>query len=111
MLKKLILGLALCLVLVRGQGSNPSGNAQIYHNQVAVTGTATALSAQPLKTFCIKALHANAIAIYIGNSGVTTSNGMELIADQSWCGNIDDAKRIYVVASTTGASASWIGTN
>ena len=112
-MRRIITLLALLFVLVpaRSQNSNPSGNAQIYNGQQAVTGTAAALASQPLKTFCIKALHANTIAVYVGNSSVSTANGMELQADQSWCANIDNANRVYVVATTTGASVSWIGTN
>lgn len=111
-MKKLILGLLLILSCVpagRSQ-SNFTGNAQIYSGQQAVTGTATALANQPLKTFCIKALHANTSIVYIGPSGVTSGTGMELTADQSWCANIDNANRVFIIG-TSGANVSWIGTN
>lgn len=111
MKRTLILIGLLLLGSVGHTQSNFTGNAQVYHGQQSVTNTATALASQALKTFCVKALHGNGAAIYIGNSGVTTSNGMELVADQSWCANIDNANRIYVVNSGGSASVSWIGTN
>lgn len=92
-----------------GQNSEIKGNAQIYTNQQTVTATATALASQVLKTICIKALHANTAVLYIGNSGVTTANGMELAADQSWCAAVVNANQIYIIGTT--GSVSWIGTN
>lgn len=110
MFKSLLLLFLLLLPLGHSQSENFS-NAQIYNGQQPVTGTATALTNQPLRTICIKALHGNATAIYLGNSTVSTSNGMELQADQSWCANITNANLVYVVASGAGPSVSWIGTN
>ena len=110
-MKRTLILVGLLLSPLWGQGSLSNSSAQVFTGQQAVTGTATALASQSLKTFCVKALHANTIAVYIGVSGVTTSTGMELQADQSWCANIDNSNRIFVIASTTGASVSWIGTN
>lgn len=88
------------------------GNPTVFSNQLAVTGTAQALSSStPIKNICVKALAANAINVYVGPSGVTDSTGMELAANQAICMPTNNVANLYVIASTTGASVSWIATN
>jgi hypothetical protein len=87
------------------------GNGTLYSGQQAVTGTAAALATNSTKQACFKALVANAINIYLGPSGVTTSTGIELAPDEAVCLPVSNTNLVYVVASTTGASVSWIGTN
>lgn len=73
----------------------------------AVTATATLVSGISYGTVCIKALQGNSINVYIGGPTVTTSTGMELAPDDAYC-MPTNASPFYVIASTTGASVSWI---
>lgn len=73
----------------------------------AVTATATLVSGISYGTVCIKALQGNSINVYIGGPAVTTSTGMELAPDDAYC-MPTNASPFYVIASTTGASVSWI---
>ena len=52
----------------------------ILAGQVSVTATAQALPSNSVQSVCVKALAANSIKVYVGPSGVTTSNGLELSA-------------------------------
>lgn len=83
----------------------------ILAGQLAVTATAQALPSNSVQSVCVKALAANSIKVYVGPSGVTTSNGMELSAGDGWCTSVSNSNAIYVIASTTGASISWAGRN
>ncbi len=91
--------------------SNLTGNAAVISGQQAVTGSAVVLATNTMKNICVKALAANAINVYIGPSGVSTSTGMELAPGDSWCGPVTNSNVIFVIASTTGSSVSWIGSN
>ena len=76
--------------------------------QQAVTATATVVSGISYGTVCIKALSTNSISVFIGGSGVTTATGFELTATQvPYCATVNKLP-FYVIASTTGASVSWI---
>lgn len=78
--------------------------------QQAVTATATVVSGISYGTVCIKALSTNSISVFIGGPGVTTSTGFELTATQvPYCATVNSLP-FYVIASTTGASVSWIQT-
>ena len=113
MKRLLFLALAFLVFSASPQSTPPSlqtGNIQVFTGQQTATGTATALASQALKTICIKALHANTSAIYLGNSGVTTGNGMELMADQSYCQAVGNANQFYILQSS-GGGVSWIGSN
>lgn len=88
------------------------GNGSVTSGQLSATTTAQALSSSAvIKNVCVKALAANAINVYIGGSGVTTSTGMELAANQAVCMPVSNVASVYVIASTTGAGVSWIATN
>ena len=88
-----------------------AGTTSVLSGQQAVTGSATALATNTAKAICVKALNGNAINVYIGPTGITTSTGLELSAGAFWCGTITNTNLIYVVASTTGASVSWFAIN
>jgi hypothetical protein len=88
-----------------------SGNAADASGQQAVTASAVALATNTLKNICVKALAANTINVYLGPSGTTISTGMELAPGNAVCMPITNSNLLYVIASTTGASVSWIGTN
>lgn len=88
-----------------------SPNSTVITGQQAVTGSAVALASNTVKTLCVKALVGNAINVYIGPSGVSTSTGHELAPGESQCTAVSNTNLIFVVASTTGASVSWFATN
>jgi hypothetical protein len=100
--------LALALIL-----SLPSRHVQaqaigyVGSGQQAVTGTAAVVTGTSYGSICIKALNGNGINVYLGGPGVTTSTGMELGAGNVYCAP-NNSNMFYVVASTTGASVSWI---
>ena len=76
--------------------------------QQAVTASAVVVSGTSYGTICIKALQGNTINVYVGGSGVTTANGMELTPGNAYCSPVANGNQFYVVASTTGASISWL---
>ncbi len=79
----------------------------VLSGQQAVTATAAVVTGTSYGSICIKALAGNSINVYLGGKGVTTSTGMELAAGNSYCAP-NNQNEFYVVASTTGASISWL---
>lgn len=76
----------------------------------AVTATAAALSTQAVNNkVCVEALSTNAISVFLGPSGVTTSTGFELVPKAVQCYEVSNVNAVYVIASTTGASVTWSG--
>jgi len=88
-----------------------AGGTSVLSGQIAVTGSAVAFSSNAIKSVTIKALVGNTISVYVGPTGVTTSTGYELIAGDSITLALANTNTIYLIASTTGASVSWIATN
>jgi hypothetical protein len=86
------------------------GNAAVLSGQQAVTAAAVALATNASKNVCLKALIGNTINVYAGPTGVTISTGMELAPGDAVCLPVNNSNLLYVIASTTGASVSWIGT-
>lgn len=78
--------------------------------QQAVTASATQLTGTTYGTMCIKALSTNSISVYLGGPGVTVSTGFELTATEVPFCTTANTGQFYVVASTTGASVSWVVT-
>jgi hypothetical protein len=88
----------------------PATGPSILAGQQAVTASAAALASNSLsKGMCVEALSTNAISVFLGPSGVTTSTGIELAAGASFCPAVSNSNAIYVIASTTGASVTWSG--
>jgi hypothetical protein len=79
--------------------------------QQAVTGTAANLGTATAKAVCVHSLIANTINVFVGQTGVTTSTGMELPPGQGYCWNVSNTNLLFVIASTTGASVSFTVTN
>ena len=79
--------------------------------QQAVTGTAANLGTAAARSVCVHALITNAINVYAGATGVTTSTGMEMPPGSAYCWTVNNTSLIYVVASTTGASISFTVTD
>jgi hypothetical protein len=101
----LLLGLLIAIPL-QGQFYT-----SITSGQQAVTATAAALPSSTTRSVCVKAVVANSINVYLGPSTVTTSTGMELAPGDVICLPLANPSAIYVIASTTGASVSWIAVN
>lgn len=108
-MKKLLILLALAAGVACAQVGS-FGNT----GQQAVTGTATQLAIPSgLAAVCVKALPGNTspAVVYVGaNSSVTTSTGYPLSASESACVPVAGGKKVYVVASGSGSSVSWLGT-
>lgn len=84
--------------------------SSIYDNQQTVTNTAAALSSQSLtQGIIIEALSTNTVSVFVGNSGVTTSNGIELPAGASVTLPINNANLIYVICASSSPVVTWIG--
>lgn len=80
----------------------------VLSGQQAVTGTAAVVTGMTYGTACVKALKGNSINVYLGGAGVTDSTGMELAPGDAYCALAANPGTFYVIASTTGASISWI---
>lgn len=89
---------------------NPFG--ALFVDRQAVTATATALASHASGGgVCLKAMTTNTITVYYGTAGVTTATGFELTPGEGACLPIDNSSKIFVIASTTGASVTYYGTN
>lgn len=91
------------------------------HGQVAVTGTAAALSATPVNSvaFTVSAPITNISPVYLGAATVTAGNGFPLYPGESFDYQRGDqhGEPRYVlnvqdvfVMGTTGDSVAWFGT-
>lgn len=94
-----------------GSGSSTvviAGNGTVLSGQQSVTASAAALATNAANSICVKASIANTINVYAGPSGVSDSTGLELTPGSGFCQLVTNTNLIYVIASTTGASVSWI---
>lgn len=84
--------------------------SRLYNNVVTNTSSVTPVqlsSNQELKFgVTVLAVAANAQTIYVGNSGVTTSNGFPLAAGAGMTLAVDNLSKIYFVGS---GSIRYIG--
>jgi hypothetical protein len=90
--------------------TQPAGFGALIGFQQAVTASAVALATNASHSFCVQALPANTITVYVGPSGITTSTGFPLQAGQTACWSLSNTNLVYVIASTTGASVAVTGT-
>lgn len=86
----------------------PPGAAALLSGQQAVTASAVALASNACKKVRVKSLQANNIPIYVGPTGITTSTGYELGPGESIEVELSNTNLVFVIASTTGASVSWL---
>ena len=91
------------------QPTQPAGFGSAVAFQQAVTASAVALSSNTTHSFCVQALASNAITVYVGPSGVTTSTGFPLAPGVGVCYQLSNSNLLYVIASTTGASVAVTG--
>jgi hypothetical protein len=89
----------------------PAPGSAIQHGQTAISVTDTAVQIASSQAGCItvavKALSGNGASIYVGGSGVTTSNGWELAAGESWEIDIDHAEYGIYINGTAGDGCCW----
>ena len=99
-------------VIARGEFSEIEAlPATINHDTVTVGTTAVQLSdIVVVEAVAVKALSTNTGIVYVGDSGVTTSNGFELTAGESLTVLIDNVDKIYVIASAASQNVRWFAT-
>ena len=78
------------------------------HKTVTTAGSAVQLSTATILSITIKALAGNTGFIYVGGSGVSSSNGFELDAGDSVTLAIDEADEIWLDSSVSGEGVSFI---
>ncbi len=86
----------------------------IYNGKktVSTPGTAEIIaSSQTLVAgVTVKALIGNTGRVYVGNSGVDSSNGFELDPGQTIFVEIDNINKVYVDVATASDGVTWIAT-
>jgi hypothetical protein len=87
-----------------------TGFGAVIGFQQSATASAVALASNASHSFCVQALPANTINVYVGPSGITTSTGFPLQPGQSACWQLSNTNLVYVIASTTGAGVAVSGT-
>jgi len=94
-----------------GQITLPS---TIYNGQKTVTtaGTRVVLATSQVLTsgVTVKAMSTNTGIIFVGNSGVTSSNGFRLSASAEVFIEIDNLATIYIDSSVNGEGVTYIAT-
>jgi hypothetical protein len=84
---------------------------RVGQTNVTTAGTRVQLSNLALLSgVTIKAKSTNTGVIYLGDSGVTSSNGHRLLASESVFIEIDNVNRLYIDSSVNGEGISYIGT-
>ena len=89
--------------------TQPAGFASVVAFQQAVTASAVVLATNAVHGFCVKALAANSITVYVGPSGVSTATGYPLAAGDSICYQASNTNLAFIIASSTGASVAVSG--
>jgi hypothetical protein len=88
-------------------------STSIVTGQQAVTATAAALNSGTATSwtngFRLKNLSTSNASIFYGPSGVTTSTGDELAAGESVIIPVANIASVFVIAASTGSTASWTG--
>lgn len=94
-----------------GVGTDSIPATTVLNGQKTVTTAGTRVqvssSSVPVRSVCIKALHADTGKIYVGNSTVSSANGYELIADLSVCLDVNDVSLVYIDSSVNGEGVSY----
>jgi hypothetical protein len=91
-----------------------SAPSTIYNGKKTVTtaGTRVALaSSQAVKSVTIKALSANTGVIYVGDSSVSSANGLQLLAGESISLDIANLNTVNLDSSVNGEGVTYIGVN
>ena len=86
------------------------GKSNVVVFQQAVGTSAIQLSNNALNySVTVKSMDANTASIFVGVSGVTTSNGFELGAGESISLSVDNTNRLFVIASDINQKICVIG--
>jgi len=90
--------------------ATPAVAGTIYNGQKAVTASAATIATTQAITqgVTVEALSTNTISVFVGASGVTTSTGIELPAGSSITLPVSNVNLVYVIASTTGATVTYV---
>jgi hypothetical protein len=91
-----------------GQSATSVGSGQ---QNVTTAGTRVQLSSNACKGISIKAKVTNLGYIYVGGSGVTSSNGLILSAGAAMSLTISNTNLIYIDSSISGEGISYIYVN
>ena len=87
--------------------------SQFKTGQLAVTGSAQQVSSTATSFsggVKLTNLSSSSVSIFLGNSSsVTTSTGDELPVGQSVILPLGDLSSVYLIASGTGSTLSWLG--
>lgn len=98
-----------------GLGVDSTPASTIYDAQVSVTTAGTRVqisgSSIPIRSVCFKANHADTGKIYVGNVGVSSANGYELVADVSVCLDVNNLNLVYIDSSVNGEGVSYVAVN
>ena len=86
------------------------GKSNVVVFQETIGTSELQLADNPLNySVTVKALHGNSAVVYVGVSGVDTSNGFELNAGESISLSVDNTNRLYVIASDINQKICLIG--
>lgn len=98
-------------VLSQNTGSNPASPTAIFNGKTAVAtaGTRVTLTtSQVITSVAITALKTNTGIIYVGNSSVSSANGLQLSAGGSVTVVIANLNTVNLDCSVNGEGVTWI---
>lgn len=84
-----------------------SGQTSVGTSATALNG-GTSLEVPPGTRVKVNNESSNSASIYVGGSGVTTSDGYEIDVGEDVELRVDDVSTIHVVAASTGYTVSWL---
>lgn len=84
------------------------GSSSLTNGQVTVGTSSVGLSSAACRKITIKANDSNTANIYIGNSSVSTANGLILGPGESIGLEVTNANLIFLISSAAGQGASWL---
>jgi uncharacterized Zn-binding protein involved in type VI secretion len=94
---------------ITSNGDVLTGAATFATNQLSVGSTTVSLPLQPVtRMVTVKAHNGNLGNVYIGGSSVAPNSGFELGAGESLTILVDNANKVYCIASPSGQRISWI---
>lgn len=74
------------------------------------TGTAEAIGTGEANSVIVKALAANTVDVYVGGSGVTTSNGFPLAAGEAIALDVRAIGDIFVISGSASQKVRYLAT-
>jgi len=94
--------------------ASTTGSTTLLNGQVTVTtaGTRVQLSVASVALYngvIVRAKDTNTGYIYLGNSAVSSSTGMILLAGESTSVAVDNLNKLYIDSSVSGSDISYIG--